>query len=150
MEAVIDVVEHMRKSHDRLIEEVSLVSQELVRVAVAWDELWCAGLEDASRTYLTEGKAPEAINILRPLHEMMLKKPETLHEEEFVRAYGLDFIEAWQYTKVRFPWFFTEFQALPEVWKCERLHSSLGHLPKSVQKNQQIQSFHTSAGKLFS
>ena len=48
-----------------------VVSQELIRVAILWHELWHEGLEEASRLYFTE-KNPEAmIAALEPLHNML-------------------------------------------------------------------------------
>lgn len=50
-----------------------VVSQELIRVAILWHELWHQGLEEASRVYFTEGDPAAMIALLRPLHDMLDK-----------------------------------------------------------------------------
>lgn len=48
-----------------------IVSQELVRVAILWHELWHEGLEEASRLYFTEKNPEGMIAVLEPLHDML-------------------------------------------------------------------------------
>lgn len=48
-----------------------LVSQELIRVAILWYELWFEGLEEASRYYYTEKNPESMIATLEPLHDML-------------------------------------------------------------------------------
>ncbi len=43
------IMENMRQHSPKLVEQADLVSQELIRVAVLWHELWHEGLEEASR-----------------------------------------------------------------------------------------------------
>jgi phosphatidylinositol kinase/protein kinase (PI-3 family) len=43
------VIENLRKHSATLVEQAQMVSQELVRVAILWNEMWHEGLEDASR-----------------------------------------------------------------------------------------------------
>ena len=45
------IMESMRTHSPNLVEQADLVSQELIRVAVLWHELWHEGLEEASRLY---------------------------------------------------------------------------------------------------
>jgi len=46
------IMEKMREHSPLLVEQADLVSQELIRVAVLWHELWHEGLEEASRLYV--------------------------------------------------------------------------------------------------
>ena len=46
-------MESMRQHSPNLVEQADTVSQELIRVAVLWHELWHEGLEEASRLYET-------------------------------------------------------------------------------------------------
>jgi phosphatidylinositol kinase/protein kinase (PI-3 family) len=48
-----------------------VVSQELIRVAILWHELWHEGLEEASRLYFTEKNPEGMIAALEPLHDML-------------------------------------------------------------------------------
>ena len=43
------IMQSMSKHSPVLVEQAELVSQELIRVAVLWHELWHEGLEEASR-----------------------------------------------------------------------------------------------------
>ena len=45
------IMESMRQHSPALVEQADLVSNELIRVAVLWHELWHEGLEEASRLY---------------------------------------------------------------------------------------------------
>lgn len=48
-----------------------MVSQELIRIAILWHEMWHEGLEEASRLYFTE-KNPEGMTAaLKPLHDLI-------------------------------------------------------------------------------
>ena len=48
-----------------------VVSEELIRVAILWHELWHEGLEEASRLFFSEKNAPGMIATLEPLHKMI-------------------------------------------------------------------------------
>jgi serine/threonine-protein kinase mTOR len=50
-----------------------MVSQELIRVAILWNELWQDGLEEASRLYFIDKNPNGMISHLEPLHEMLEK-----------------------------------------------------------------------------
>lgn len=59
------------------------VSEELIRVAILWHELWHEGLEEASRLYFSEGNVKGMFSALEPLHQMMERGPQTLKETSF-------------------------------------------------------------------
>lgn len=77
-----------------------MVAEELVRVAILWNEMWYEGLEDASRLHFAEHNPREAIARLQPLHDLLERGPETLAEASFQQQHGRDLKEAAEWTKV--------------------------------------------------
>lgn len=77
-----------------LVEQAVLVSDELIRVAILWHELWHEGLEEASRLYFGERDVVRMLATLEPLHAMLERGPQTLKETSFHQAYGRDLQEA--------------------------------------------------------
>lgn len=59
------------------------MSEELIRVAILWHELWHEGLEEASRLYFGERNVKGMFATLEPLHQMMERGPQTLKETSF-------------------------------------------------------------------
>ena len=53
-----DVVNEMRKRRSQLVEEATMVSRELMRVAMTPHELWFDGLEKAASQYMGDRCAP--------------------------------------------------------------------------------------------
>ena len=68
------------------------VSEELIRVAILWHELWHEGLEEASRLYFSEGNVKGMFSALEPLHQMMERGPQTLKETSFNQVAYMDFL----------------------------------------------------------
>jgi FKBP12-rapamycin complex-associated protein len=64
-------MDRMRDHSATIVEQALAVSQELIRVAILWHELWHEGLEEASRLYYTEKNPEGMIAILEPLHELI-------------------------------------------------------------------------------
>lgn len=63
------------------------VSQELIRMAILWHEMWHEALEEASRLYFGESNVAGMLAVLTPLHDMMEKMgPTTLKEIAFVQV----------------------------------------------------------------
>lgn len=66
---------------------MQLVSQELIRIAILWHEMWHEALEEASRLYFGESNVEAMLQVLLPLHELMEKTgPSTLKEIAFVQV----------------------------------------------------------------
>ena len=74
-------------SEDRLtfpsLFSILQVSEELIRVAILWHEMWHEGLEEASRLYFGERNVKGMFAVLEPLHAMMERGPQTLKETSF-------------------------------------------------------------------
>ncbi|RLN45579.1 hypothetical protein BBO99_00007470 [Phytophthora kernoviae] len=88
------IMNTMRTNYVELVDEALLVSRELIRVAILWHEMWHEGLEEASRLYFGEHNVDGMAEVLRPLHAMMERGPETLREVSFHGAFGRDLREA--------------------------------------------------------
>lgn len=84
----------LRQHSSQLIEQSVLVSQELIRIAILWDEEWHSTIEDASRLYYEDGNIQKMLDILLPLHEKIEAGPATNNESAFFQAYGNDLREA--------------------------------------------------------
>ena len=91
------IMERMRQHSATLVEQADLVSNELIRVAVLWHELWHEGLEEASRLYFGDHNVEGMFATLAPLHDMLDRGAETLREVSFAQAFGRDLAEARHY-----------------------------------------------------
>ncbi|EPZ33264.1 phosphatidylinositol kinase Tor2 [Rozella allomycis CSF55] len=92
--SALAIIEKMKSHSLHLVEQVLLVSQELIRVAILWQEVWHEGLEEASRLYFSDHNIEGMLGVLEPLHLMMERGAETLREISFTQAYGRDLQEA--------------------------------------------------------
>ncbi|AAZ10671.1 hypothetical protein, conserved [Trypanosoma brucei brucei TREU927] len=85
------VLKGIRVTNGPMVEEASLISNEMVRIAILWTEKWHNCIQ------LAAGK-PENVseirNILRPLYEEM-KKESTPNEQHFVKVHGSTLRRAW-------------------------------------------------------
>lgn len=63
------------------------MSNELIRMAILWHEMWHEALEEASRQYFGENNVKAMLETLLPLHLMMESdQPTTLKEIAFVQV----------------------------------------------------------------
>lgn len=92
--SALAILDKMRSHSARLVEQALLVSQELIRVAILWEEMWYEGLEEASKLYICDNNFAGMCSILEPLHQMIEAGQETTKEREFMEAYGADLKEA--------------------------------------------------------
>ncbi|ORZ10331.1 phosphatidylinositol kinase Tor2 [Lobosporangium transversale] len=92
--AALAIMEKMRVHSPLLVEQALLVSQELIRVAILWHEMWHEGLEEASRLYFGDRNINGMLALLEPLHMMLQRGPETQREIAFNQAFGRDLREA--------------------------------------------------------
>ncbi|WAR26259.1 MTOR-like protein [Mya arenaria] len=93
------ILKNMREHSNTLVQQAILVSEELIRVAILWHELWHEGLEEASRLYFGERNVKGMFTTLEPLHAMMERGPQTLKETSFNQAYGRELMEAQEWCK---------------------------------------------------
>ena len=96
-EAAESLMASLRQHSAKLIDQALLVSQELVRVAILWQEVWHESLEEASRQYFGDGNIQAMLDTLIPLHITLKEGPTTLREAAFCQAYATDLHEAYEY-----------------------------------------------------
>ena len=70
------------------------MNEELIRLAISWMEMWTECLEDASRLHYEEKNTTAMFKILYPLHLLMEREIETLHEVAFYNEYYGDLSSA--------------------------------------------------------
>ncbi|CAG7725809.1 unnamed protein product [Allacma fusca] len=88
------ILKCMCEHSQTLVQQAVMVSEELIRVAILWHEMWHEGLEDASRLYFGERNVQGMFNVLEPLHARLERGPQTMKETSFNQAYGRDLNEA--------------------------------------------------------
>ena len=71
----------MAEHSANLVEQAKLVSQELIRVAILWNEMWHEGLEEASRLYYGDGNDEAMFATLDPLHDLLEKVSKFLESQ---------------------------------------------------------------------
>ncbi|VDQ01679.1 unnamed protein product [Trichobilharzia regenti] len=69
------------------------LNEELIRLSITWVEMWSESLEDASRVYFVEKDIAKMFRLLHPLHQMMDRGHETIHEATFLQEHGNDLAE---------------------------------------------------------
>jgi FKBP12-rapamycin complex-associated protein len=95
-EAAEQLMTGLRQHSTKLIDQAVLVSQELVRVAILWEEWWHWVLEDASRLCFGDGNIQGMLEMLEPLHEAVEKGPATIREATFIETYKFELHQAWE------------------------------------------------------
>ncbi|XP_043266889.1 serine/threonine-protein kinase mTOR isoform X2 [Venturia canescens] len=88
------ILKNMCEHSPTLVQQAMMASDELIRVAILWHELWHEGLEEASRLYFGERNVKGMFDTLEPLHAMLERGPQTLKETSFNQAYGTDLMDA--------------------------------------------------------
>jgi FKBP12-rapamycin complex-associated protein len=95
-EAILD---EMNKKYKTLIEECSLIIEELNRSALLLHEEWIEAIEESAKMYFQSNEIKGMIKILMEVHEKMDKIPETMNEIHFHQLYASDLTEAQSYLK---------------------------------------------------
>ncbi|KAJ1517551.1 phosphatidylinositol kinase- protein kinase tor1 [Coelomomyces lativittatus] len=94
--SALQILDKMRVHSPELVKQGLLVSQELIRIAILWEEMWHEALEEASRQYFGEKNICNMLSIVEPLHRLIAAGPETVKEIAFHQAYGRDLEEAFE------------------------------------------------------
>jgi len=97
--AANQILKNMCEHSQTLVQQAMMVSEELIRVAILWHELWHEGLEEASRLYFGERNVKGMFSVLDPLHQMMERGAQTLNETSFQQAYGRELMEAQEWCR---------------------------------------------------
>lgn len=96
-DAAISLLSKMKTLSSDLVEQAMLVSQELVRVAVLWSELWYSGLEEAARLYFGHQNVQGMFRVLESLGETVSTASSvvmTNDESCFLKEFGSDINQA--------------------------------------------------------
>lgn len=83
----------------KVISEAVMVSQELIRVTIVWEEMWHETLEEASRQYFGDGNVQAMLDTLTPLYKIIEAGPQTILESAFIQQFGRELSIAWEYIK---------------------------------------------------
>jgi len=116
--AALRVLQEMRRQCDHLVEQASLVSEELIRISILWHEMWHGALEEASRLYFGAHDVEGMLATLHPLHIMLQKGPETMREQSFQQAFGTDLQRALEHCQR-----YRQLVARPDLARAE-LHAA--------------------------
>ncbi|KAF8668205.1 Atypical PIKK FRAP protein kinase [Rhizoctonia solani] len=93
------ILDRMRGQYNTLVDEALSISNELIRVAILWPEMWHEGLEEASRLYFTERDPEGMIAVLEPLHAQLEGGASTTREKSFLQAFGEQLAQAREHTR---------------------------------------------------
>lgn len=131
------ILTQMRLHCHVLVEQALLVSNELIRVAILWGEMWHEALEQAYRRYFYyEHHGVDAmLSVLAPLYRLIEHGPATANEKAFITAHGADLQTALAHCK--------EFSAhgndaqLQLAW--EQFYTVLRQLGRELQEVKTLQ-----------
>ncbi|KAL1523775.1 hypothetical protein AB1Y20_018699 [Prymnesium parvum] len=131
------ILNSMRVHCDALVEQALLVSNELIRVAILWGEMWHEALEQAYRRYFYyEHQGVDAmLSVLAPLYRLMDQGAATASEKAFVAAHGPDLQAALAHCK-DFSQNGNDAQ-LQLAW--ERFYTVLRQLGRELQEAKSLQ-----------
>lgn len=94
-----DILNSMREHSSTLVDQAKLVSDELIRVAILWHEMWHESLEEASKLHFSEKNTQGMLDLLDGLHNLMEKGATTNKETAFLHAYGRELNEAREFCR---------------------------------------------------
>ncbi|CAL5438270.1 unnamed protein product [Camellia sinensis] len=100
--AAQEMVDKVRQHSGVLVDQAQLVSNELIRVAILWHEMWHEALEEASCLYFSEHNIEGMLKVLEPLHEVLeegaMRNNTTIKEKAFIQqeAYHHELLEAYE------------------------------------------------------
>ncbi|KAJ5072006.1 serine/threonine-protein kinase mtor [Anaeramoeba ignava] len=91
------IMEAIRHHFPHLVEQAQLVSEELIRIVVLWQETAAEFIDEALKMYFEEEDYDQSASLIQQLQDALRKPPETPHERAFVAEYGTDlrFAHAW-------------------------------------------------------
>jgi FKBP12-rapamycin complex-associated protein len=98
-EASESILNYLVEKHNTLVDECSLIIEELNRCAMLLHEEWCEAIEESAKLYFQNNEIKGMIKILMEVHNKMDKKPETMNEVHFHQLYASDLLEAKGYVR---------------------------------------------------
>lgn len=93
------ILQEMRLKYKILIEECSLIIDELNRCAMLLHEDWGEAIEESAKLYYQSSDIKGMIKVLMELHDKMHNTPETMNEIHFHQLYSADLNDAENFIK---------------------------------------------------
>jgi len=142
-EAAEQLIEKLKTTQPILIEQATIISNELNRSAILLSEVWQEAIEEASRIYFgrNDGKAMYAY--LQPFHQQMEKEPETMNEISFYQGYASDLLDAYSWMKR-----FTKTENFADINQAWDIYYSIFRKISTKQKEVQFYELRNVAPKL--
>ncbi|KAK0535702.1 phosphatidylinositol kinase- protein kinase tor1 [Tilletia horrida] len=108
-----DILQEIREVFPKLVEQTEIVTKELIRIAILWNEMWSEALTDVLRN-----PSAQMLAIILPLQELLERGAETLREQAFLQQYGRDLADAWE-CALRFQHYgqMADFQQAQEIYR---------------------------------
>ena len=133
--SAMQVLQAIRQHSEKLVHQASMVSSELVRVAILWHEMWHEAIEEASRHWFGSKNADGMLAALAPMHALMEKGPMTTAEQQFAQQYSAELHAAHNHCNRYLHSNSTHF--LTKAW--ELYTDVFRSINKSLQAQQHIQ-----------
>ncbi len=131
----LHVLATIRQHSAVLVQQASMVSTELVRVAILWHEMWHEAIEEASRHWFGHHNADAMIGTLTPLHALMDKGPSTVKEQAFTQQFGAELAQALSYCQK-----YQQTQSAVYMTKAWELYSdTFRQISKAMAAGQPLQ-----------
>eukprot|EP01130_Rhizamoeba_saxonica_P008636 TRINITY_DN3490_c2_g1_i1.p1 TRINITY_DN3490_c2_g1~~TRINITY_DN3490_c2_g1_i1.p1 ORF type:complete len:1462 (-),score=255.39 TRINITY_DN3490_c2_g1_i1:71-3847(-) len=97
---VNEILDHISRKHEKLVNEGRIVGNELIRIAILWNEKWFKALNEAYSIFhsdeLPKKKFENMKKVLLPLHLLLKQGYETSHEKKFMKSFEKDLNKAWE------------------------------------------------------
>jgi len=92
--AALAIMEKMKLHSPVLVDQAAMVSQELLRVAILWHEMWEEGLEEALTLNAQGGRnnIDAILGVLEPLHKMILKVQKNKNQLSTRRVFYISIV----------------------------------------------------------
>ncbi|KAH0795172.1 PIKK family atypical protein kinase [Histomonas meleagridis] len=87
----------IQQEFPNIVSQILILSNELIRVATSWWEMWFSQIEEASRAYVMRKNKQEMVDILLPYHKFLSEEPKTFYELMFIKQfnYKLEIAKQW-------------------------------------------------------
>ncbi|OHT08547.1 PIKK family atypical protein kinase [Tritrichomonas foetus] len=82
------IIERLRVKHSKLVTQVLLFSEGMMRIASTYWEQWLSAIGNARVAFRNNDDASKFIELLTPLYKMISEPPKTLFEISFMSQYG--------------------------------------------------------------
>eukprot|EP00052_Salpingoeca_macrocollata_P027230 m.257819 g.257819 ORF g.257819 m.257819 type:complete len:2371 (+) comp22712_c0_seq2:129-7241(+) len=98
---IAETLLHKVREHSKdLVDQAQMVSEELIRVAILWHEMWHEGLEEASKFYMEQDYESMMARLNSLNRRMTELGPNAMErEKDFVAAFGKQLRDAWEWCR---------------------------------------------------